>query len=83
MMDEIGFLSCLLSVTLTLYDYDGQARAEKTKGSSCLLDCGYSPGDWLSQQCFCWPGGRQPTAQHIFVGLQWSSRAHNTWTGGG
>jgi len=34
MMDEIGFLSCLLSVTLTLYDYDGQAEDNQQPSTS-------------------------------------------------
>ncbi|CAE7194439.1 LMF1 [Symbiodinium sp. CCMP2456] len=34
MMDEIGFLSCLLSVTLTLYDHDGQAEDNQQSSTS-------------------------------------------------
>ena len=70
MMDEIGFLSCLLSVTLTLYDHDGQARTNETEGSSCLLDGCSAPVIVAVLLCICWPVGRQPTAQHLFVGLQ-------------
>ena len=44
MMDEIGFLSCLLSVTLTLYDDDAEARE-----FACLSNCA-SPVDSLARQ---------------------------------